>query len=159
MTDAELDALVKRLGNVSLQTGFPSRTTIDSDVIREAADAITTLRAQLADALEINEELHATAAIAEDYAHRAEAERAAQIEEIGFARLLVDTGWSEHDGDNFTYHRSVVLKLLGILDKVLSHDRTALDRYRETVLREAADELKGQGYNTAVRQILALIEK
>lgn len=33
------------------------------------------------------------------------------------------------------------------------------DAIRETTLREAADELKGQGYNTAVRQILALIEK
>ena len=32
MTD-ELDSLVKPLGNVSLQTGFPSRTTIDSDDI------------------------------------------------------------------------------------------------------------------------------
>lgn len=30
---------------------------------------------------------------------------------------------------------------------------------REAALREAADELKGWGYNTAVRAILALIEK
>ena len=38
-------------------------------------------------------------------------------------------------------------------------DRTALDRYREKALREAADELRGQGYGAAVRTILALIEK
>ena len=43
------------------------------------------------------------------------------------------------------------------------HDRTALDRHdattREKALREAADELRGQGYGAAVRTILALIEK
>ena len=39
------------------------------------------------------------------------------------------------------------------------HDHSALAKYREKVLQEAADELKDQGYNTAVRQILALINK
>ena len=50
MTEPELDALVKRLENVSLQVGFPSRTILDSAVIRQAIDTITTLRAQLAEA-------------------------------------------------------------------------------------------------------------
>lgn len=44
-----------------------------------------------------------------------------------------------------------------------SYDRTALDRMlaeaREKALREAADELRGQGYGNAVRTILALIEE
>jgi len=43
------------------------------------------------------------------------------------------------------------------------HDRTALDRHdaktREKALREAADELRGQGYGAAVRTIIALITK
>ena len=64
--DEELDALVKRLENVSLQVGVPSRTVLDSDVIRSAAAAITTLRAQLAEVIA--------------RAEQAEAERAAQIE-------------------------------------------------------------------------------
>lgn len=48
-TDEELESLVKRMESVSLQVGIPSRTALDSDVIRKAAYAITTLRAQLAE--------------------------------------------------------------------------------------------------------------
>lgn len=153
------DALVKRADQAR-----------ETDAPVYLVDLINSLSLALADARAINEELQASVAIAEDYAHlaeaerdamihpdhvdgliklaepmlyealaaetdradRAEAERAAQIEEIGFARLLVDTGWSEHDGDNFTYHRSVTLKLLGILDKVSLRDRRC--RLRQKIL-------------------------
>lgn len=66
MTDEELDALVKRLENVSLQVGVPSRTVLDSDVIRSAAAAITTLRAQLAEVIARTEQAEAEAAALRD---------------------------------------------------------------------------------------------
>lgn len=47
--DEDLDALVRRMESVSLQVGVPIRTILDSDVIRKAAEAITALRAQLAE--------------------------------------------------------------------------------------------------------------
>lgn len=43
------------------------------------------------------------------------------------------------------------------LDRVIAEYEVRLRQTRENALREAADELKGQGYNTAVRAILALI--
>lgn len=86
MTDPELDALVKRLENVSLQVGFPSRTILDSAVIRQAIDTITTLRAQLAEAqaevrvtLACNRGLVRLNEATESRADRAEAALATQV--------------------------------------------------------------------------------
>lgn len=44
-------------------------------------------------------------------------------------------------------------------DTVAEMIRQAVADAEAKALRRAADELKGQGYNTAVRQILALIDK
>lgn len=97
---------------------------------------------------------------------RAEAERAAQIEAIGSARLLIDTGWSEGDGYRLTYHTSVTTKVLDILDDAMvhPHDSTALDRIiaatRAKALRDAADRTLGLATGHDCRQaILAMIDK
>jgi flagellar biosynthesis/type III secretory pathway protein FliH len=46
---AEGEALIKRLRAVSIDVGFPSTTSIDSAVLRQAADELATLRARLAE--------------------------------------------------------------------------------------------------------------
>jgi hypothetical protein len=48
-----------------------------------------------------------------------QAEREAQTEALGFARMLIDTGWSESDGYRLTYHTSVTMKVMGILDAAI----------------------------------------
>lgn len=123
MTDEELDALVHTLwhGEVTLAT------------VASSADAITTLRAQLAEALEWNGQSAVRAEKAGDRADRAEAALAAQIE--------VDAGV---DPEKF-------------LDLVIYAAKEA----REKALREAAQACDwGDIYgDNAVRTILALIEK
>jgi hypothetical protein len=46
---AEGEALIKRLRAVSIDLGFPSTTSIDSAVLRQAADELAALRARLAE--------------------------------------------------------------------------------------------------------------
>lgn len=61
--------------------------------------------------------------------------------------------WKDHDsgasGDAGYIHEVIVAEMI----------RQAVADAEAKALRMAADELKGQGYNTAVRQILALIAK
>ena len=126
---------------------------VERDNANEIMDDWTTLHRVIADirdasglgsrpmlselACEIGQRISAANARAD----RAEASLAAQIEEIGFVRLMIDTGWSESDGYRLTYHTSVTMKVLGILDKVMSHDRSALDAMmraeRENAMRDA----------------------
>jgi len=135
-----------------------------------ALAALTALRAQRAEAwaavkltAEISEKAFARA-------DRAEAALAAQIEadaglidaeakyqqEIAVAQMSKGIPWQSSEW--------AFRKLTDAAEEIRNqpHDRSALDRHdadtRAKALREAADELKGQGYNTAVRQILAMIE-
>jgi hypothetical protein len=43
----------------------------------------------------------------------------AQAEALGFARMLIDTGWTESDGYRLTYHTSVTMKVMSILDAAI----------------------------------------
>ena len=80
-------------------------------------------------------------------ADQAEAALAAQIE----ADAEIADGFSD------CQYRAIEMCVEAI--RAQPQDRTALDRYREKVLREAADELRGYGYSMAIHTILALIEK
>ena len=165
-TDEELDEMARDLCHTG-ELSMPYRC--------EISDAICALRAQLAEALEtwpiwavqIKDKLQRYGVdpgdewnVAEQFeawldeavsdetarADRAEAERAAQIE--ADARIAEDA-WLD----------GVPVAEISAAIRAQPHDHSALAKYREKVLQEAADELKDQGYNTAVRQILALINK
>lgn len=169
-TDEELDALaaeamdrsIERLRELAAYAGRPSWEKI----LREELSApITALRAQRAEAwaavkltAEISEKAFARA-------DRAEAALAAQIEaDAGFVIAMKGNGWDENPATH-PYDKGYIAACDTAISRIClqPHDRTALDRMlraeREKALREAADELKGQGYNTAVRQILAMIDK
>lgn len=133
--------------------------------IPSALEIITTLRAQLAEAdalIEAQAKDHASNNIrlAETSyrAERAEAALAAQNEVGPVAWVIPGDDNEDCNGfiDAMAYEDGEFTRPLYAAQP---HDRTALDRYREKVLREAADELRGQGYGNAVRIILALIEK
>jgi len=148
--NAELDALVSDLRDHAnkLPALWPDK----------AADAITTLRTQLANALAINEELRAAVAIAEDYAHRAESERAAQIE----VDAGIVTGFLASWDDANINGSSLRIVLDAI--RAQPHDRTALDAVRRAAKvdarKEAADFIEAAPIRTRQQDraaILALI--
>jgi len=132
MTDEELDALVDRM----LMPG-----EVEDDVCILGADAIRTLRVQLADV--------------QARADRAEAERAAQIErDAGIAlkhrnNLNALTSLPPQSAAAWNIYNEI---------RAQAHDRTALDRMlaevREKALREAIE-----AYPKGVEAILAMIEK
>lgn len=138
MTDEELNALVHTLwhGEVTLAT------------VASSADAITTLRAQLAVAEACNRGLVRLNEATQARADRAEAALAAQIEVVDTPCYWPSCGHSAKGQCRPSIRNQ-------------PHDRTALDRYREKVLREAAVACDwGDIYgDNAVRTILALIEK
>lgn len=147
MTDEELNALV-----FALDHDHP-----DDIDYRACSTAITTLRAQLAEARAVNEEMQAAVAIAEDYTHRAEAALAAQIE--------VDAGIAcrKCGASRAAWLKcSHIICLGGDAFGNQPHDRTALERHdaktREKALREAVDTVTGW-HPIAAGAILALIEK
>lgn len=176
--DAELDALENNLAVRGKQDREMSNHYVHRmEVDRVAAkSAITTLRAQLAEAHKDGSQLAAwqclfddgkTGIVCDDWgnqycamqrrADRAEAALAAQIEvDAGIAGCYDLSIMSSTEAD---------ARAQAIARHIRNqpHDRTALDRMlveaREKALREAADELRGQGYGNAVRTILALIEK
>ena len=121
MTDEELDALVHTLwhGEVTLAT------------VASSADAITTLRTQLAEA--------------NARADRAEAALAAQIE----ADASIADYYADQDYCAMGYPEEGGIAASGTADMIRRdirsqpHDRTALERYRETVLRELAKTVRG----------------
>lgn len=173
MTNEELDALVQRLtwaaGIDQAEYPFP--------LCNDAADAITTLRAQLA---EVRAELafvtenrnnwqdtatrrwfRAEEALAR--ADRAEAERAAQIEaDAGIAeaqealaakRANDDDADARSDWDaGLIFGTQVGARLISASIRVQPHDRTALDAMlraeRENALREAADMIRSRAYTS-----------
>lgn len=153
-TDEELDALVRRMESVSLQVGVPSRTILDSDVIRKAAEAITALRAQLAR----REEMHDCAMKERDdatlyadeqkaRADRAEAALAAQIEvDAGVLDAVADNWSCGHMPPHCDCARDIEQWRFAA-DEIRNqpHDRTALDRIiaatRAEALRDAADKV------------------
>lgn len=149
----ELDALV-----MALTEKCQRENTYDA-LYDDAADAITTLRAQLAEALAVNEELQAAVAIAEDYANRAEAERAAQIEvDAGIASFRHD----ENEIMRATWATPKLTTIEDVAEEIRNqpHDRTALESAiraaKVEAWKEAADlcQSDGLGYKD---DILALI--
>ena len=140
----------------------PQHEETFADTERKLREIITTLRAQLAEQIGYKNDYKAAFIETNDdwqeakaRADRAEAALAAQIEvdaeiaDRAAHHAMRDGMCYAPDGRSTAYHT--------VMDQ--PHDRTALDRYREKALREAADELRDQGYGAAVRTILALIEK
>lgn len=145
-TDEELDALVRRLTwhREHVVTGKLVYANEDGP---DAADAITALRAQLAEVeakAERRRRMHKSLAkryaIANARADRADAERAAQIER--------DAGIALKHRNNLNALTSLPPQSAAAWDiyneiRAQPHDRTALDRMlaeaREKVLHEAAD--------------------
>ena len=162
-----------------------------ADAVRTVADAITTLRAQLAEAHKDGFQLAAwqclfedgkTGIVCDDWgnqycamqrrADRAEAALAAPevMHEDAPAAIIGEIGNQIHNlGCELQNDEDVSLRLSDLAcrlwdaAKLFPTEPTALDRHdaktREKALREAADELRGQGYGAAVRAILALIEE
>ncbi len=137
----EVSALLDRCEG--LPSGSTEHMTAGGLLAANIKASITALRSQLA--------------AETDRADRAEAERAAQIELS--ARLLDD--WAANLRDLKIYGTPAIVETCAGMIRAQPHDRTALDAAiraaKVEAWREAADKLKGQGYNTAVRQILALI--
>ena len=178
----------------------PQHEETFADTERKLRETITTLRAQLAEARAVNEEMQAAVAIAEDYMHRAEqrvatleaaikikggnehaptqdaydaacrsineqraradraeAALAAQIEaDAEIAEDLNDYIWDYSTGNRGRIGSDPAADAI----RNQPHDRTALDRYREKVLREAAEILDDEGWlGMSMHRILALIEK
>lgn len=140
----------------------PQHEQTFADTERKLREIITTLRAQLAEALaerdvwEIDAKRnHQAAEIEFARAEQAEAALAAQIE--------ADAGIADSHDYGFMSMTDADMRAVTIAHAIRNqpHDRTALDRYREKVLREAAQACDwGDIYGgNAVRAILALIEK
>lgn len=152
MTDEELDALVHTLwhGEVTLAT------------VASSADAITTLRAQLADArAERDAMIHpdhveGLVKLAEPMIYEAlaaETARADRAEAALAAQIEVDA----EIADLFSGCNYCAVEMCATAIRAQPHDRTALDRYREKVLLEAAQTVAW--HSVAAGAILALIEK
>lgn len=175
-TDEELDALVVWLEELPCCHDGPHETSARcKSCEKTVADAITTLRTQLAEAKADKEKLgrelnlarygqpdfswqvHKEAlAEANARADRAEAALAAQIE---VDAMLAEKRYDRCERDNVgpCYLRKCAI---GAVIRYQPHDRTALDRMlaeaREQALRDAADEMEDE---RAKQAILALIEK
>lgn len=189
MTDTELDALDEVYDTMMEVQRNPTGAW---QAIQDQADAITTLRAQLAEAQKERNAVVATLveisrwwAKEETRADRAEqrvatleAALAAQIEaDAGMIERIVTEARQEVGSIKLSKVDAAVVEMLSGIAKAIRnqpHDRTALDRYREKVLREAYDSLfkhpgfihaiSGQKFRAvkledAAEGILALIEK
>ena len=172
MTDEELDALDEVYDTMMEVQRNPTGAW---QAIQDQAAAITTLRAQLAEARVTERQWIEKMVDAEARAERAEAALAAQIEvDAGIANAA-----AKHAAEKATEAKAlgtsdlarswyaVQSHMMLWADAIRSqpHDRTALERHdaktREKALREAARACDwGDIYgDNAVRVILALIEK
>lgn len=175
MTDAELDALVQRLDDMSDISRDHAAGLLDLGhkvAVNQAKSAITTLRAQLAEAQRLMRLERTIADKNADRADRAEAALAAQIE-ADAAMFDNDMNLSKQiccNGQMCGCRGATAEEYVTHVIRNQPHDRTALDRYREKVLREAAAvELQyfDEDGNMSMRKlpfrtkntILALIEK
>ena len=160
MTDEELNALENNLAVRGKQDREMSNHYVHRmEVDRVAAkSAITTLRAQLAGANARADRAEAALA-APEVMH--EDAPAAIIGEIG--NQIHNLGCELQNDEDVSLRLSDLACRLWDAAKLFPTEPTALDRHdaktREKALREAADELRGQGYGAAVRAILALIEE
>ena len=133
MTNEELDALVH---NLRTKCPYPAAgSPVVIRLLRNAAITITTLRAELDKAraglklFQDLDEISVDKVAAETArADKAEASLAAQAEALGFARLLIDTGWSESDGYRLTYHTSVTMKVMSVLDAAIAAILALVDK-------------------------------
>lgn len=177
MTDEELDEMARDLCHTG-ELSMPYRC--------EISDAITTMRAQIADQKRFKDRIIAEASdaleaigkrcdAANARADRAEAEKAAQIEaDAGIADRAADADHKymlkypdEANRYDFSRHRA---ECIASAIRAQPHDRSALDRMlaeaREKALRDAAslphrhEKLGGQTYAyVRVEEILAMIDK
>lgn len=163
-TDEELDALVARLKQLEGRMSFQSQNIAGASACRLAADAITTLRARLAEVKAEKEKLgrelnlarygepdfawqtHKEAlAEANARADRAEAALAAQIEaDAGIADMLVKSADAamqlatddEHSVKVGVASQKAMAQRISAFIRNQPHDRTALDR----LLAEAREQ-------------------
>jgi hypothetical protein len=174
MTNEELNAATE--GLQFMLDGYRDKNSWEGypRMLRDGIAAITTLRAQLAEATKLAAagnlialELRVTEGLVEeqrDRADRAEAALAAQIE------VDAEIVQFRHDENQIMRNTWVTPKLTSlddVADEIRNqpHDRTALERHdaktREKALREAAETAMEHGvaYMTAHKAILALIGK
>ncbi len=164
-----------------LPSGSTEHMTAGELLSANMTDAITALRAQRDEARaerdkmgralnvaryghpDFSWEIHKMAMQeAVDQRDRAEAALAAQIE----ADAMAVSAWgtlSLADMDDGVKWQFDLPDQIAASLRAQPHNTAALDRVKADVrvaaIREAADKLKGQGYNTAVCQILALLDK
>lgn len=172
-TDEELDALVERLQNISLQVGFTSHMILDSRVIHQSRVAIAALRAQLTEArteLVRRVDMHLCAMAERDdatlysdeqkaRADRAEEALAAQIEaairEIwGLCEDLEDEAYAklklkltEHE-QGFWAAQKMTAKRIRRATQMPTNDRTALDRMLAAAPAAVTPSLRITGPNS-----------
>jgi len=156
MTNEELDALETRAMIVDplLEVDYDTQLDVERDpygareaietalyLIRDQATAITTLRAQLAEARAEFAMARTDADELRMSLRRAEAALAAQIEvDAGIVTAMKGNGWDENPAVH-PYDKGYIAACDAAISRIRAQpqDRTALDHYREKALRDAPD--------------------